>query len=225
MSEEWVVLLHGLNRTKRSMVPIESALAAEGYRVLNVDYPSRRRRIEEIADNDLDPALRTIPAGSPSKMHFVTHSLGGIVVRYYFKHHPSARFGRVVMLSPPNQGSELVDRLKDAILFRLTQGPAAQQLRASANEFLERLGAVEFELGVITGSANFDPLAAWLIPGPSDGKVSVERAKIAGMRDFLVLPYSHTFIMRRPAAIEQIIHFLRHGAFRHRPSSPEGTDS
>ena len=124
------------------MVPIESALAAEGYRVLNVDYPSRRRRIEGIADSDLDLALRTIPAGSPSKVHFVTHSLGGIVVRYYFKHHPSARFGRIVMLSPPNQGSEPVDRLKDAILFRLTQGPAAQQLRASANEFLERLGAV-----------------------------------------------------------------------------------
>ena len=225
MSDEWVVLLHGLNRTKRSMGPIETALAADDYRVLNLDYPSRRRPIEEIADRDLEAAVDVVRSGSPSRVHFVTHSLGGIIVRYYLKHHPLSGLGRVVMLSPPNQGTEMVDRLKDAILFRITQGPAAQQLRASANAFLERLGPVGFELGIITGSRNFDPLAAWLIPGPNDGKVSVERAKVAGMRDFLVLPYSHTFIMRRPEAIRQIIHFLKHGRFSKAPSSAGGPDS
>jgi triacylglycerol lipase len=207
------------------MARIEEALIADGYRVLNLNYPSRRRRIEEIADIDLDGALSTVRAASPAKIHFVTHSLGGIVVRYYLKHHLLSKLGRVVMLSPPNQGSELVDRLAHAILFRVTQGPAAQQLRASANEFLERLGPVGFELGVIAGSKSFDPLAVWLIPGPNDGKVSVERAKVTGMRDFLVLPHSHTFIMRRPAAIDQIIHFLHHGAFRSMEPSAGGMDS
>jgi triacylglycerol lipase len=214
-----VFLLHGLGRTKRSMKPVERGLTEAGYEVINLNYPSRKRRIEDLADDVLDRALGPHRKAPPRKIHFVTHSLGGIIVRYYLKHHRLLSLGRVVMLSPPNQGSELVDWLRNHFLFKRL-GPAGQQLSASANDFLASLGPVNFELGVITGDKNFDPVAAWLIPGPSDGKVSVERAKVRGMSDFLVLPHSHTFIMRSPAVIEQVIHFLRHGDFRHAPLSP-----
>ncbi len=212
-STEAVVLLHGLGRTKRSMGVLAKALRGEGYVVLNLDYPSRRFRIEDLADGVLDEAVRGLRIEPPARVHFVTHSMGGIVVRYYLKHHRPTALGRVVMLSPPNQGSELVDRLKDLHVFRSIHGPAGQQLNASANEFLDRLGVVDFELGIITGRTRLDPLAARLIPGPNDGKVSVERAKVRGMKDFLVLPHHHTFIMRRRAVIDQVVHFLRCGVF------------
>jgi triacylglycerol lipase len=212
---ECVILLHGLVRTRRSMSPIEKGLSNHGYHIINVDYPSTKHPIEYLADHILDDVIKSTNKTPRAKIHFVTHSLGGIVVRYYLRHHQLLNLGRVVMLSPPNQGSELVDWLKDTFLFKKWHGPAGQQLSASANSFLQSLGPVHFELGIITGDKTFDPLASFLIPGPHDGRVSVERAKVQGMKDFLVLPRSHTFIMRNKGVIVQVIHFLRHGAFKH----------
>ena len=211
---EYAILLHGLVRTRRSMSRIEKSLSEHGYHVINVDYPSTKHPIEYLADHILDDVLKPHKKTPRTKIHFVTHSLGGIVVRYYLRHHQLSNLGRVVMLSPPNQGSELVDWLKDRFLFKKWHGPAGQQLSASANSFLQSLGPVHFELGIITGDKTFDPLASFLIPGPHDGRVSVERAKVQGMKDFLVLPRSHTFIMRNKGVIAQVIHFLRHGAFK-----------
>jgi triacylglycerol lipase len=212
---EYVILLHGLGRTKRSMKTIEKSLADHGYHAVNVDYPSTKHPIEYLADIILNDVLKDYKRKSHSKIHFVTHSLGSILVRYYLKHHNLPNLGRVVMLSPPNQGSELVDWLKNSFVFKKWPGPAAQQLSTTADGFLRRLGPVHFELGVITGEKPIDPLALFIIPGPHDGKVSVERAKVQGMSDFLVLPYSHTFIMRSPVVIDQVLYFLRHGVFKH----------
>lgn len=216
---EYVFLLHGLGRTWRSMSRLEKSLSEHGYHVGNVDYPSTKHSVEYVADKILDDVLKPYRKMSQTKIHFVTHSLGGIVVRYYLKHHKLSNLGRVVMLSPPNQGSELVDLLKDTYLFKKWHGPAGQQLSASANSFLQSLGPVHFELGIITGDKAFDPLASFLIPGPHDGKVSVESAKVPGMRDFLVLPHTHTFIMRSKSVIDQVTYFLRHGVFKHASST------
>ncbi len=212
---EYVILLHGLGRTRRSMRRIQKSLSAHGYEVVNIDYPSRKHPIEYLADKIIDDVLEPYKKIPNARIHFVTHSLGGIVVRYYLKHHPLSGLGRVVMLSPPNQGSEIVDWLKDRFLFRKLHGPAGQQLSVSANNFLHDLGPVTFELGIITGDRAFEPWAPFLIPGPSDGKVSVERAKVQGMRDLIVLPHSHTFIMRRAGVIAQVLYFLAHGIFKH----------
>jgi triacylglycerol lipase len=212
---EFVILLHGLGRTRRSMRPIEKSLIGNGYKAINVDYPSRKYPIEQLADDVLDKVLEPCKEIAPARFHFVTHSMGGIIVRYYLKHHRLRGLGRVVMLSPPNQGSEVVDRLKETFFFKKTHGPAGQQLSASANDFLRDLGPVTFELGVITGDRAYEPWAPFLIPGPNDGKVSVERAKVGGMRDLLVLPYSHTFIMRRADVIAQVLYFLKYGLFDH----------
>jgi pimeloyl-ACP methyl ester carboxylesterase len=214
--KETVVLLHGLRRTGRSMKKTAQALGEKGYVPVIVDYHSRRHAIEYLADEVLHEVLESLPRGTSSRVHFVTHSMGGIIVRYYLKHHPMEELGRVVMLSPPNQGSELVDLLKDSPVFKILHGPAGQQL-GTADRFLKSLGPVHFELGVIAGLKTGDPVSGRIIPGPNDGKVGVERTKVPGMRDFLVVPYSHTFIMRPQAVIDQVAYFLRHGLFLREP--------
>jgi pimeloyl-ACP methyl ester carboxylesterase len=214
--KETVALLHGLGRTGRSMKKIAQALSEKGYVPVIVDYHSRRHAIEYLADEVLHEVLKSLPRRPRSRIHFVTHSMGGIIVRYYLKHHSMEELGRVVMLSPPNQGSELVDLLKDSPVFKILHGPAGQQL-GTADRFLRRLGPVHFELGVIAGLKTGDLVAGRIIPGPNDGKVGVERTKVPGMKDFLIVPYSHTFIMRPKAVIDQVAYFLRHGVFLREP--------
>jgi len=211
---DYVILLHGLGRSNRSMVKIEKSLSSLGYRVINVNYASTKHTIEFLADEILSDVIERYSKISQSKIHFVTHSLGGIVVRYYLKHHKLPNLGRVVMISPPNQGSELADRLKDSSIFKKINGPAARQLGTEEDSVPQNLGPVDFDLGVIAGNRTINPLYSLILPGPDDGVVSVERTKVAGMKDFLVLPKSHAFIMQSDDVIEQVIHFLEQGAFR-----------
>ncbi len=212
---EYVILLHGLLRNARSMDRLEKSLAGQGYNVINIDYPSTKQPIEQLAEESLGPVIAHCgQAPGVEKIHFVTHSTGGIIVRYYLKHHDLPELGRVVMLSPPNQGTELVDRFKDNFLFRAFSGPAGLQMGTAAPSLPLKLGSVDFELGVITGRRSLNPIASLLIPGPDDGVIAVERTKVAGMGDFLVMPTTHTFIMMRRGVIEQVLHFLEHGAFK-----------
>ena len=158
-------------------------------------------------------------------VHFVTHSMGGVLVRYFLSRHRPENLGRVVMLSPPNQGSEAADHLRDSALYEWFNGPAGQQLVTGPDGLPSQLGPVDFPLGIITGNQHsfFDAWLADVIPGTDDGKVSVERAKVEGMTDFLVLPYSHPFIMNATEVIEQTLHFLSRGRFGAGPPSAEGS--
>jgi triacylglycerol lipase len=209
------VLLHGLARTSDSMGRMAESLAARGYFVVNVDYPSRDKPVQQLAPRAIKGALARCRRGGTGRVHFVTHSLGGILVRYYLKHFPLPALSRVVMLSPPNRGSEVTDHLYDWPVYQWLNGPAGQQLRTGPRGLPERLGPVDFPLGIITGNqqAFFDAWLADMFPGANDGKVSVERARVAGMHDFLVVPHAHPFITEAPEAIEQTLHFLRHGRF------------
>lgn len=207
-----VVVLHGMGRTKLSMACLASRLEQQGYDVLNFSYPSIRSSVTD-STTYLHQELQSRLPARAGRVHFVTHSLGGIVVRAYLKQHPPANLGRVVMLSPPNQGSEVVDRLRDNFLYRLATGPAGQELGTEESSIPNTLGDVGFPLGVITGGRSFNPLFSAWIAGPNDGKVSVQRAKVSGMTDFLVVPHSHSFIMRSSAVARQVVHFLAHGKF------------
>ncbi len=209
-----VVLLHGLGRTSLSMLRLEMALEEQGYEVHNIGYPSREHTVEELAERYLAPALAECCADGRRRVHFVTHSLGGIVLRYYLSHHDLPGLGRVVMLSPPNRGSELADWAAEKAPVRELLGPAAAELGTGPESLPNRLGPVDFELGVIVGDRSLNPYFSEMIPGPDDGKVSVERAKVEGMKDFLVVPHTHTYIMMREDVIEQVVHFLEHGRFR-----------
>lgn len=212
---DYIILLHGLGRTSFSMHFLGNYLEEQGFKIFNLDYPSTKYPIEQLLQN-VTEQITQIKIESANQVHFVTHSMGGIITRFYLKKHQIKNLGRVVMLSPPNQGSELTDSLKNNInfLYEFFTGPAGQQLGIEPSSIPNQLGPVNFELGVIIGNATFNPLYSYLIPGEDDGKVSVERAKVKGMKDFLVVPHSHTFIMNSDEVREQIVYFLKQGQFR-----------
>ena len=208
-----VVLLHGLGRTSLSMKRIEHDLQRRGYEVVNIDYPSKRLSVPQLADDYLPAALAERPRTPGTRVHFVTHSLGGIVLRSYLERHPFPDLGRVVMLAPPNQGSEVADALRRIRPLRWFLGPAFLQLGTTAQDVPRQLGPVRFELGVIAGDRTLNPLFSRLLPGPDDGKVSVASTRVEGLKDFLILHTSHTWMMWRRPTLDQIAHFLAEGQF------------
>ena len=212
-ASEGVILLHGLCRTDRSMTKMASKLEKEGFVVVNVNYPSRAAAVETLAEEAISTALHDPKLAQADKVHFVTHSMGGILIRQYLKTATIDRLGRVVMLAPPNQGSELVDKLGDFALFEMINGPAGKQLGTGTNSVPKQLGPVGFELGVIAGDRSINLINSEIIEGPDDGKVSVEGTKVVGMKDHLVIHATHPFIMQNDVAIRKTIEFLRRGRF------------
>lgn len=209
-----VLLLHGIARTSTSMALLARALRRAGYETLNLDYPSRRLTISEAADH-VQTAIELWVAALPGEVHFVTHSMGGLVARTLINRRRPPNLGRVVMLGTPNQGSEMADLLCDRWIFRRLFGPAGADLVTRRGAALsDMLGSVDYPLGIIAGNRAFDA-ASWLIlPKPNDGKVTVARTKVEGMADHLTLPVTHTFMMRNPAVIAATLAFLKHGRFR-----------
>jgi triacylglycerol lipase len=210
-SAECVVFLHGLARTSASMEKAAATFAESGYAIVNVSYPSRKFPIEELAPLAIDAGLEKCPA--ESVVHFVTHSLGGILVRYYLEQHEIANLGRVLMFAPPNKGSEVVDRLRHFPGFRAINGPAGDQLGTGVDSIPLMLGPVDYEVGVIAGTRTFNPILSQYLRNPDDGKISVENTKVAGMTDFLAVPHAHPFIMKSSDAIEQAFAFIQTGQF------------
>lgn len=209
-----VILLHGLGRTSHSMAKIQRSLTDAGYTVWNVNYPSRTALIPKLADDAIGKALAECRQNSATKIDFVAHSMGGILVRSYLARHSVPDLGRVVMLAPPNQGSEVVDKLGGLFLFKWVNGPAGNELGTDKNSLVNQLGPARFPVGIIAGDRSINWInSAFFIPGPDDGKVSVKRAKLAGMTDFIVIHTTHPFILRNKKAIQQTIAFLRDGKF------------
>lgn len=214
LNGETVVLLHGLGRGPASLWLQGNDLRAAGYEVIHVAYPSQRAAIEKLSEDALGPVFADRRDGR--KVHVVTHSLGGILVRQYLHDHGvPASLGRVVMLAPPNAGSEIVDRLAKVRAYQWLNGPAGLDLGTDAAAAPARLGPLPagVEVGVIAGDATWNPLFSALIPGPDDGKVSVARTHVAGEADHLVVPYSHTWLMNRRETRRQVAAFLRDGRF------------
>ena len=217
-SRDCVVLLHGMGRTPLSMKRLEWSLRSCGYQVRNFAYPSTRQPVEQLAREHLAPVLRQIDLPSGGRIHFVTHSLGGIVLRQHLQENPLPNLGRVVMLGPPNQGSEVADRLKNNPFYKLSTGPGGQQLGTSSNDLPRRLRSIHFQLGVIAGDRSWNPLFSRWLPGPDDGKVSVASTQVEGMSDSMTMHASHTWLMWRRPVIEQVLAFLETGRF-HRPET------
>ena len=210
--DEAVILLHGLARGSGSMTSLVKPLQKAGYLVYNLNYPSTTLTIEEIAARFLHPLVCSALERCGT-LHFVCHSMGGIVVRAYLKEYAGDSVGRVVMLAPPNHGSELVDFLKNSFFFKIIFGPAGQQLSTDEKSLPNSLGPAGFQLGVITGNVSWNPFSPWIFATAGDGKVSVASAALPGMQDMLVVPCGHTFIMRRAMVRRQILAFLQRGKF------------
>jgi pimeloyl-ACP methyl ester carboxylesterase len=214
---ETVVLLHGLGRSDAMNAALAERLEADGYRVVNVDYPST-----QLTPDELGPHLAGVVAAccaDAPRLHFVTHSMGGIMVRAYLADTQPPNLGRVVMVAPPNRGSEIVDTLGSE-LFRQTLGPTAAELGTAPGSLPNRLPAPTYEVGVIAGTASVNPLGSLMVPGADDGRVAIERTKLDGMTDFVTVDASHTFIMSADETARQVRSFLRDGRFVHDPPAP-----
>jgi len=213
-SRDGVVLLHGIARTSRSFRRMQAAMEDVGFATLNLGYPSRRKPLETLAE-DVHPAISRFAGKIEGAVHFVGHSMGGLLTRVYLARYRPPRLGRVVMLGTPNGGSEIADRLRGVAAYRAYFGPAGQQLTTVRDAALTAmLPAVDYPVGIIAGNRSIDPISStFLLPRPNDGRVSVRNTRLDGMADHIVIPAAHPWLMRNTLAIEQTIAFLSDGRF------------
>ncbi|MBL8580094.1 MAG: alpha/beta hydrolase [Mesorhizobium sp.] len=205
---ECVVLLHGLSRTGQSMKTMEVALRKASYKVVNAKYPSTRKPIEQLTPY----VSAAVQKCGDVKVNFVTHSLGGIVLRAWLRDSRPANLGNVVMLAPPNQGSEIADDFSGSDLMGM-MGPAAKELGTGPDSLPRRLGPANYTLGIIAGDRSANPIFSSKLSGPNDGMLTVASTRLQGMRDHITLNVTHTFIMNNPMTIAQTLTFLQKGRF------------
>ncbi len=209
-----VVLLHGISRTARSFRKMQAALEGCGFATLNQDYASRRKALEALAE-DIHPAIQRFADGIDGSVHFVGHSMGGLLARVYLARYRPKRLGRVVMLGTPNSGSEIADRLKHIGAYRAWFGPAGQQLVTQRDATIAAMfPPIDYPVGIIAGNRSVDPIMSAFLPKPHDGRVSVENTRLDGMADHIIVGTSHPWLVRNGRAIEQTITFVRDGSFR-----------
>ena len=213
------VLIHGLGETPMVLAPVALALRQQGHWVESIAYPSTLKPAQVLADEYIAPLLSRF--NMFDQLNFVTHSLGGVLLHYALQRRRPANLGRVVMTGPGLRGSEALEVYRRSFAFRMLYGPAAYQSGTGPDAFTTYLPkSADYELGVISGCLSSDLLANTFIPWPHDGKISVRRTRIDGMKDHIVLPLSHDFLSNDPLAVYQIMNFLNDGRFFHLVDTP-----
>lgn len=215
-ARQCVILLHGLALSNNSMEKISTYLQASNYLVVNQSYPSTKKSIKELADQYIPDMVTACLNYKPTQIHFVTYSLGGIILRKYMQDHQIPKLGRVVMLAPPNHGSRLADFLHGRFA-KYIAGPASQELTTDKTSTPNQLTtSVKCQVGIIAGNISGNPLMKLIFREDNDGKVPVSSTRLNNMKDFIVLPISHKFMRDNHTVISEVIHFLTHGKFLQR---------
>jgi pimeloyl-ACP methyl ester carboxylesterase len=208
--KDHVVLIHGLGRSWKAMLGLHWYLRRAGYQVLNFDYPSRRITIKQAVDEWLSPALQNLKIEPGQKVHFVTHSLGGLVFRAWAKQRDTTfPLGRTVMLAPPNQGSEIMDHLQGRTWAYWLFGPVVNELGTGPESTAKQLGPVPPETHIIMGRRSLIPLFKHLLGPESDGVVTILGGHAAGEAGFSTVDSDHTLIMWRPSVLRKLLDILR----------------
>lgn len=211
MRREHVILVHGLGESSLHMAVVEAALRADGYAVSNLDYPSTAGRTADLADRFLAPLIECL--SDAPRLHFVTHSMGGIMVRHHLAQSRPANLGRVVMTAPGNRGSAVLELYRRTPPFKALFGPAGQETGIDGHCYACALPAADYELGIIAGTVGFDPLAAIILQWPNDGRLDFNSVRLEGMQDFTTVPAGHDILAFHPLTAFQTLQFLRHGRF------------
>jgi hypothetical protein len=193
------------------MNKLEVDLIRQKFHVVNETYPSRDFPIKVLAKTAIDFALPKCPKNM--RVNFVTHSLGGILLRQYLSLYDIPDLHRVVMLAPPNKGSEVVDTLKNVVGFHFFYGDAGLQLGTGEMSVPNRLGAANFDVGIIAGNKSINWMLSTMIPGVDDGKVSVGSTRLEGLGDHIDMPVTHSFMMKNSAVFGQAVYYLKNGKF------------
>jgi len=209
-NQEVVILIHGLGRTYRSMKKLQKNLVQEGYIVRNIKYPSKKHSIKTLVDSYIAPIVNDYR--NQAKIHFVGHSLGGILTRVYLNNYSISNLGRVVMMGTPNKGSSIVNKLRDYSVCRWYLGPAFLELSTDLNSVPNSLTIPDYPLGLIAGTKSVNPFLSQFVKGENDGKVSVESVRL-GNYPLKKIHVSHTWIMTHNDVIENVINFLKYETF------------
>lgn len=218
--KECVVLVHGLWRSGFAMRSIESDLADHGYTTVSIDYPSMDADIRTLTDTYLTDGVASCEQQNADVIHMVSHSMGGILIRQYLQDRALPPGSKVVMLSPPNQGSELSERFGDTWWYELIVGPAGSSLTKGEHGIIDTLKPVNAHIGIIAAFRGWSLWPQEWLPTPNDGTVSVESMKLPEMRDFILIEDGHAMMRYNDEIQAQIRYFLNQGVF-FKSSQPE----
>ncbi len=210
-----VIMLHGILKSDSHMRWLEKAFVRKGYIVSNVNYPSTKKTIEELSDKFLRPAIESSEA---DKIVLLGYSMGGLLIRSYLSGEVDPRIEKVLMLGTPNGGSEITDFLKDTPIldafYERGFGVAGQQLGTIDNVAKNWTLPEGIQYGVIAGKWTVDPVSSvFILPGPNDGKVTVENTKLPVPHEHVVLPVSHMFMPQARKVIKASLRFVHKGHF------------
>ena len=203
--EKTVVLLHGMGRTRLSMIVLSQRFRRAGYQTVNFPYNQAGRSLDQLSDGLIEFIEEQV---TTPRYHLIAHSLGNIIIRDAFRKEFPTGLGRIVMLAPPNHPAHLAKRLKKNLLYRLITGDSGQKL--SEEEFYAALPIPAVEFGVIAGNKG----QKITFSEPNDGLVAVETTKLEGMSDFIVLNHAHTFIMNGKDTFDHCREFIEKGSFQ-----------
>lgn len=211
---EGIILIHGIFRTNSCMKKIARLFENKNYKTLNIEFPSTKYDILSLA-KIIHQEVKEF-AQQVTKIHFIGHSIGGLIIRTYLNIYSLENLGRVVMLGTPNNGSEIADFLKDFYLYKKLYGPAGQQLITDQSKFKNIFGSINYELGVIAGISSFHFIANKIIGKESDGRVSVISTKVEGMKDHITIKSTHVGLTSNKEAWQFTKNFIETGNFNYK---------